>query len=212
MKEKLKKFFSYLYPIRLKNISSNYSNSLELSYENGKLVVNTKHVNYSYGSLHRLFREVISKLMPIAESSKILILGFGAGSIADILLNEYQLSVNVTGVDIDSKMFYIFKKYYNIPHKNLMLVCQHATEFLKEETLQYDYIFVDLFIHEKVPSIFLSADFIKLLKDSINKNGVIVMNTMLPKSHSFFSTWKEHFGENVKIDVLENVNTICYSK
>jgi len=50
----LKKLISYLYPINLYKTTSKISKTLEVTLVNGELVLDSKHTNYSYGSLQRV--------------------------------------------------------------------------------------------------------------------------------------------------------------
>jgi hypothetical protein len=46
---------------------------------------------------------------------------------------------------------------------------------------------VDLFQNLDVPEVFLSEDFLQLLKKVSHENTQIAMNTMLPSKHPFFT-------------------------
>ena len=52
-----KKPFSYLLPITIFKQKSTVSQTLEVTWTNGKLVLDSKNTNYSYGSLQRILRK-----------------------------------------------------------------------------------------------------------------------------------------------------------
>ena len=52
-----KKIASYIYPIKLTEIPSDRSGSLEITLVNGKLVVDSENDNYSYGSLQKVLKK-----------------------------------------------------------------------------------------------------------------------------------------------------------
>jgi spermidine synthase len=53
----IQKIVSYLYPIKVKEISSERSGSLEVTLVNGKLVIDSENANYSYGSLQQVLKK-----------------------------------------------------------------------------------------------------------------------------------------------------------
>ena len=56
----LKKAFSYLWPLT-KKIKSDFSGDLEVTWLNGKKVLDTKNANYSYGALHQILDLALQK-------------------------------------------------------------------------------------------------------------------------------------------------------
>lgn len=52
----LKKIFSYLIPIKIYQTKSDVSKTIEITWANGELVLDSKNTNYSYGSLQRILR------------------------------------------------------------------------------------------------------------------------------------------------------------
>ena len=52
-----KKLFSYIIPINVFKQKSNISQTLEVTWSNGELVLDSKNTNYSYGSLQRILRK-----------------------------------------------------------------------------------------------------------------------------------------------------------
>ncbi|MBE9480460.1 MAG: hypothetical protein IMY69_02060, partial [Bacteroidetes bacterium] len=75
----------------IEKTSSQINPYLEIKKEKGKYILNSKNVNYSYGGLHKAFQKIFRKINLKEEKIKnVLILGFGAGSIASILLDEYK--------------------------------------------------------------------------------------------------------------------------
>ena len=52
----IKKIFSYLIPIKIYETKSSLSKSIEVTWANGELVLDSENTNYSYGSLQRILR------------------------------------------------------------------------------------------------------------------------------------------------------------
>ena len=51
------KFFSYFLPINVTKLKSSVSNSIEVTWNNGELVIDSENTNYSYGSLQRILKK-----------------------------------------------------------------------------------------------------------------------------------------------------------
>ncbi|MGB1247484.1 MAG: spermidine synthase [Chitinophagales bacterium] len=178
-----KKAISYLYPLVLKTYQSQYSGRLEIGLQDGKIVLDTANVNYSFGSLHKVFDKAIKNIIfDTQKTYKTLILGFGVGSIAQVLQKK-QAKFDITGIEIDDKIIELGEKYFktkNIP--NCHIIAENAIDFLKKDSGSYDLIFVDLFIDDKVPPTFKEVSFLKKIKSKISENGHLMMNDMFVKN------------------------------
>ena len=53
----IKRLLSYLIPIKVFETPSDISSNLEITWNNGKLVLDSKNTNYSYGSLEKVLRK-----------------------------------------------------------------------------------------------------------------------------------------------------------
>jgi hypothetical protein len=58
----LKKLFSYLIPINIYKSKSSVSKSIEVTWTNGELLIDSENTNYSYGSLQRILRIGLRKI------------------------------------------------------------------------------------------------------------------------------------------------------
>jgi spermidine synthase len=86
---------SYLYPITVERVSSEYNPFLEVVISGWKFLLNRRNANYSYGSLHILFKKVFRKLKLNWENIEdVLILGFGTGFVSETIL-KYNPSCTI---------------------------------------------------------------------------------------------------------------------
>ncbi|HNB13520.1 MAG TPA: hypothetical protein PKY09_11485, partial [Bacteroidia bacterium] len=84
---------SFLYPVIIQKDQSDVNSVLETTLENGKLVLNTAHANYSYGSLYRVFIKALLRFnLDIKNKKKVLVLGMGGGSVVKFLLENNTLA------------------------------------------------------------------------------------------------------------------------
>ncbi len=181
MLKKLKYFYSFINEIIIEKASSDINPGIEVSYVNGKMVLNSKNSNYSYGSLHRVFQSVFKKInINNYEINDVLILGFGAGSVASILINEYEKKCRISGVELDQKIIELAKEHFNISeYKELKIFQEDAAEFILRNRAKFDLVVVDVYIDNDVPEHCETEEFIKGLKRAMNENGIVVFNKLV---------------------------------
>jgi spermidine synthase len=177
----LKYIYSFFSEIYIEKTSSEINPGIEVTYVNGKKVLNTKKSNYSYGSLHRVFQKVFKKIkIQDHEIREALILGFGAGSVATILLNEYGINCEITGVEKDDVIIDIAKKHFNVSDLgDINIINEDAAEFIKTNDKRYDLVVVDVYIDNDVPEQCETDEFINNIGEALNSKGLIVFNKLV---------------------------------
>ena len=156
-------------------------NSLEVVWQGGRMVLNALHVNYSFGSLHRVFQSAFQQLNPDFDVIRnVLILGFGAGSVAQILQHEKHCNCSITGVEIDEKVLELGRRFFQLDRlKNLKLNVTDADDFLSGTDERFDMIVVDLFLDDRIPEKFLQLAFLNRLSQHLTSDGVVLFNYLL---------------------------------
>ena len=155
------KLLSYLIPINIHKQNSDINKTLEITWNNGKLVLDSKNTNYSYGSLQRILRKGLKYIgfERIKKFENILILGVAGGSVIKTIVDEIKFKGKITGVEIDAQVVEIANKYFKLNEiKNLELVVDDAFEFVLKTKEKYDLIVIDVFQDTKMPN-FLFEDF-----------------------------------------------------
>lgn len=171
------KLLSYLYPLT-KRFKSEYSGELELTVINGRKVLDTKHVNYSYGSLQRVLNFSLDHV-DFNHIDNVLVLGLGGGSVVRSLRENKNFKGTITGIDIDPVIIDIAAKEFEVVSDNATtIICADAWDFIQNDTGYYDLIIVDLFIDNVVPIKFLRNEFWRWILDRLNGNGEIIFNTL----------------------------------
>lgn len=171
----LHKYFPEWFPaVRMKTPY----NSLEIIRQSDRLILNAPHTNYSFGSLHDVFRNAFLQLnIDYQKIENVLILGFGAGSVAKILQKEKHCRCQITGVEIDKEVIVLARKYFRLDDlENLDLHIEDAADFLSKETKRYNLIVVDLFLDHRTPEKFLTAVFLKNLNAHLQPQGIVMFN------------------------------------
>lgn len=176
----LKKIVSWIFPVAVKRVEGKVSPLLEISLENGRKVLNTGNVNYSFGALHDVFRIALQKAKIVEHPpQQVLILGFGAGSIATIIVDEYGQHPEMIGVEADPVVIHLAKTEFNSDRfDSLEIENTTAESFITKNKKQFDLIAVDVFVEAVVPESCRSDIFLDGLHKSLNNGGRVVFNVM----------------------------------
>lgn len=206
----LKNMMSWLWPQVLFVSKGKETPVLEVAIENGKKVLNAGTVNYSFGSLHDVFRLALQKAkVETQQPDKILILGFGAGSVATILLEEMKLQPSVLkGVEADEVVIRLGKEEFNTERfQKLELVHDRAERFAAADSGSYDLIAVDLFVEDQVPEACQSEEFLRNLSRLLSPEGLLVFNTMPVENLSGESVFFKRFMSVFQNGRMQEIRT-----
>lgn len=177
----LKRFLSYFVPITVHKKTSEISTSLEVTWNDGQLVLDSKNTNYSYGSLQRILRKGLLYIgyERIRNFDSILILGVAGGSVIKTLVEEIHFKGAVTGVEIDPEIIAIANTYFDLnSYKNVTVTIEDAFEFILKTEEQYELIIIDIFQDTVMPSFLFQDYFVSHIKNVLRVNGFILFNTM----------------------------------
>ena len=166
------KFFSYFLPINVIKRKSSISNSLEVTWNNGELVLDSKNTNYSYGSLQRILKKGLKYIGydRIRKFENILVLGVAGGSVIKTLVDEVKFKGKITGVEIDPEIVDIANTYFKLNEiKNLELIVEDAFEFVLKTKESFDLIIIDIFQDTTMPSFLFEDYFIKRIHFLLKK-------------------------------------------
>lgn len=174
----------------MQQLHSAYSGPIEIVLRFGKVEVNNHQANYSFGNLHRVFRYILQKYESnINQKMNTLILGFGAGSIYEILRKEHKYSNPITGVEIDPLMIRLFRTRNRLEDEQLTIEICDAQSFLKKNENIYDLILIDLFKSLEHSPLLHKPAFIELLKQNSSKDALVIFNTIFQDNDPKLSTF-----------------------
>ena len=178
----IKKIFSYLIPIKIYETKSALSKSIEVTWTNGELVLDSENANYSYGSLQRILRLGLKNIgyEKIVPMNHILVLGVAGGSVIKTLVDEIKYKGKITGVEIDPEIIKIANTYFKLDEvKNLEIVIADAFEFVLKTKTKYDLIIIDIFQDTAMPNFLFETFFTNRVCSLLKNHGFILFNTML---------------------------------
>jgi len=177
----IQKIVSYLYPIKVKEISSERSGSLEVTLVNGKLVIDSENANYSYGRLQEVLKKGLLQIgtKRLQKLENTLVLGVAGGSVIQTLRNDFNIDSKITGVEIDPDVIELANEYFKLNSiSNLELIIANAFEFIKTTNTTYDLIIIDIFNDSKMPKELFENQFWLSIHKSLNNNGKCLFNTI----------------------------------
>ena len=207
----IRKLLSYLIPITIYKIKSSWSKSIEVTWANGELVMDSENTNYSYGSLQRILRLGLKKIgfLQIKNMEKILVLGVAGGSVIKTLTDEIRFKGTITGVEIDPEIIKVANSYFYLNQiPNLTIVIADAFEFVLQANEKYDLIVVDIFQDTKMPGFLFENFFTAKLCALLQNKGYILFNTMILNQNDNQRNKKycnEFYQPNFKIKTIPRV-------
>ena len=182
MKDNFFKYLSsFLFAHVIEERKSYVSGKIEILYANGKYVLDTAHVNYSFGGLHKVFQKVFNRFdIKQREIKNVLMLGFGCGSVASILQDEYHKNLEIVGVEKDEVVIELAKKYFSIDkYKNLSLHCEDAYDFVQRSNKKFDLIVMDVFVDIDLPDKFTDELFLSSVNKLLSDKGILFYNLVI---------------------------------
>jgi spermidine synthase len=163
----------------IRKIRSKYSGVLEITYDRGQKVLDSRNTSYSYGNLQRVWDKVLQRI-DLKNINRILILGMGAGSSIQLLREKYNYDRKIVAIELDPVIVEIARDEFGIrPDKNLRIETTDAAEYVRRKTHKFDLILIDLFIDNKVPDILLQRPFWENTAEKTAPGGIILFNAFL---------------------------------
>lgn len=206
----IKQLLSYFLPIKIYETQSTVSSNLEVTWNNGKLVLDSKHTNYSYGSLEKVLKRGFQQIgyTTIQEMKSILLLGVAGGSAIKTLIEDINYKGLITGVEIDEEVIKIANTYFGLnQYKNVNIIIDDAQKYVEIDDTKYSLIIIDIFEDSNMPDFLFEEKFIINIKKSLEINGYILFNFMILNDYEKkFTAFKSKFNSSeFKVVNLVNV-------
>ncbi|WP_029034136.1 spermidine synthase [Salinimicrobium terrae] len=184
----MKRSLSYLWPLT-KKYNSNYSGKLEVTWINGRKVLDSSNANYSYGALQEVLDRGFAEVRA-DRAAPVLLLGLGGGSAIPLLREKYGYYGKITAVELDAAVIEIAKKEFEIEaHQPLELICADAGEYVEASPEKFGFIIVDLFLDLQVPEQFFSNVFWKNVASLLTPYGKVLFNSGINSAHEEQISW-----------------------
>lgn len=174
-------------------------------------------ITYTNHLKNELF-DSFTTLYTIADTYKenvesILVLGGGGFSYPKYFISRYQ-NATMDVVEIDDYMIEVAKEYFFLndlynehdkEHKRLQIYNEDALTFLVGKNKKYDSILIDLFIDNVPIYKIFEKDYILMVKNSLNPDGIVVINYIITEKDKEEGTCINILNELKKY--FDNVST-----
>jgi len=132
----------------------------------------------SGGVVETIWKQALRKVASSKyQVASILILGLGGGTVVK-LVNKYWPQAKITGIDIDSTIVNLGKKYLGLNKYQIDEKIIDAEKFIKNNNQKFDLIIVDLYNGNNFPAKFETENHIHLVRTVLSSNGITVFNRL----------------------------------
>ena len=114
-------------------------------------------------------------MLPEASPRNALLLGLGAGTLAQLLIRRAP-DIRIVGVDIDPQIIEFARRHFDLALPNLQVVVGDAFAYIAACRERFDYIAVDLFCGHAFQRGALARPFLRHLRTVAGPTGEIVFN------------------------------------
>ena len=173
----------YFSPVKIANFKSDINSDIEVVRFFGQYRLDMGGLTQSGEIIEKIWHKALKTLLlQDFLPTRILILGFGAGSAAKVMAKRWK-GVNITAVELDSVVIELGKKYFQtglIP--NLKIINTEAASFVVKlkKTTKFDLTLVDCYQGYRIPAKLQQPAFIAKLK---RHSGRVLINRLF---------WAEH--------------------
>lgn len=206
----IKRLISFLLPVKIHEKRSQYNKNLEVTWNNGYLVLDSENTNYSYGSLQRILKKGLKFIgyERIKGFESVLVLGVAGGSVIETLKKEIKFEGKITGVEIDATIVELGNIFFGLnKYNNVEIIIDDAFEFVLKTKEKYDLIIIDIFQDTLMPNFLFEDFFINRVNLILNVNGFILFNTMVLgyKERRRNAVYKSKFNSNYSVRLYPKI-------
>ncbi|MBR9919579.1 MAG: methyltransferase domain-containing protein [Bacteroidetes bacterium] len=208
-----KKWLSWLFEWHIESAPSPINPHLYVSLKRGRYQLSTAHAVYSYGDLYDNFRRAFKGVdLDRLSGKKVLLLGFGLGSVPYMLETVFERHFRYTAVEIDESVIDLASRYV-LPQmeSTIELIQADAFAYMLQQSDTYDLIAMDVFLDDTVPESFESDAFLEALNRALKPDGLLIYNRLAQTQTDKESTrnfykdrFKKHFPKGDYLDVKGN--------
>jgi spermidine synthase len=142
---------------------------------------------------------------------RVAILGNAAGTTSRAY-EEFFPATAVDGVEIDSELSEIGRRYFDMNNPRLALHHEDARPYLRRTDERYDVISVDAYRQPYIPFYLATREFFELCRDRLTPGGVLIVNAGHPEDQDdlekvLSATMREAFPHVVRYPI-EDTNTL----
>ena len=123
-------------------------------------------------------RYMLAPLIFLPRLRRVLILGFGAGSLFQFFRYYFGPEIDIDAVELRQEVIEVAKRYFHLTddQQGFTIHIQAALDYLQSTHKEYDLILVDIYNDKGVDRTILDEDFFQLLRQHTHRDGMISVN------------------------------------
>lgn len=130
-------------------------------------------------------KSMMAALLFIPNPNKIQLLGLGGGDLLRYL-NHYLPKTQLNAVENDPAMQKVAQDYFFLPsNDHIQIKIDDAETYMAHQKSKTDWLLIDLFSHQKIPSLLSKPSFYSNCYELLNNNGLLVLNFISEDSELF---------------------------
>jgi spermidine synthase len=145
----------------------------------------------------------------------VLVIGLAGGTVARVLTAAYG-PVQIDGVEIDSRIIDVGRRYFAMTEPNLNAVAADGRYYLKQARGDYDLIVIDAYRQPYIPFHLTTREFFEEARRHLSADGVVAVNVgRAPGDYrlvdAITGTLGDAFPEVYQQDTAGSLNTLVYA-
>lgn len=180
----------FFYPTTIETCTSKINGRVKIIKFFGSYSLIAGKFTQSGGLVHAIWKKVLLDVSRenTVKNPKILILGLGAGSAAQVAHNLWP-TAQITGIEIDPVIIKLAKKYFKINTiSKLNIINKDAIRWTvnnaKDNKGKFNLILVDLYIGGKSPPESRQIPFLKAVNQLLCQDGLALFNRLVKAGES----------------------------
>ena len=208
-----KKWLSYLKPVTLETARGEVNPWLEVAMHRGRFQLLSNNSIYSWDDLYvnyvRAFELFDFKKF---QPKEVLVLGLGLGSVPFILEKKFGQKPHFTCVELDEIVAeWAFKYTFSRMDSTVEVITTDAAVFVEVCEEQFDFIIMDIFIDDLVPTAFEEAYFLEECARLLSPDGYLLYNRLYQTDREralterfFEHSFKQVFPQAFSLNTIGN--------
>ncbi|MEM9888263.1 MAG: hypothetical protein AAF849_20380 [Bacteroidota bacterium] len=174
-----KRWWSYFSEYHVESAASAINPHLYVSLRNGRYQLCSANAVYSYEDLYTNFARAFQQIDLPPDGASVLLLGFGLGSIPQILEQKLRKKYQYIAVELDESVLYLAQKYTLPQLKSpIETICADAYAYVLQSQEAFDLICMDVFLDASIPNRFQSTLFLDHLKALLVSDATLLYNCL----------------------------------
>lgn len=184
--------------MHIESAPSEHNPHLYVCLYKGRYQLATANAVYSFEDLYDNFSLSFERIhLDALPIKRVLVLGFGLGSIPLILEKSFNENYEYVVVEIDESVIYLASKYA-LPELQsaIEMICADAFAYVMQCHEKFDMITMDVFLDDVIPEQFEQANFLERLGELLQPQGILLYNRLAHTADDIKKTrhfYKTHF-------------------